>query len=290
MPRFPKALGTPLPVSHHSGTKRTRGTSSRRHAQCAFTLVELLVVIAIITVLSALLVPALNQALEKGRRTACRSNLHQVGIGLLTYAGDHDGKYPPTNYYVARTMHGTGGWSLTLLGNLSPSSAFGNTAESVSEYTGIQTWYCPSNDQHPIGNRTGWPDRTASFTTSHAGNWYGSTHYLLAWGIRAWHQDNGFESAYPDVAGQIIDPPTAVLAGDSWGYNTSDVTIFLQGSRLTNHPGNGTFYPDYFAGGNYLFNGGHVQWHALKESFPSGYSWFGAVPSHSLFYPRPNAP
>jgi prepilin-type processing-associated H-X9-DG protein len=188
------------------------------------------------------------------------------------------------------TTRGSGGWNLNLLGNLSPSSAFGNTARTVSEYAGIQTWFCPSNDMHPIGNSAGWPDRGANFTYTYAGNWYGSTHYLLAWGIRAWHLDNGFGSAYPSVAGQAIDPPDAVLVGDCWGYNTMDVTIYLQGSRLANHPGTGTFYPDYFAGGNYLFNDGHVQWYALKESFPAGYSWFSAVPGHALFYPLPNAP
>jgi prepilin-type N-terminal cleavage/methylation domain-containing protein/prepilin-type processing-associated H-X9-DG protein len=82
----------------------------------------------------------------------------------------------------------------------------------------------------------------------------------------------------------------AVLVGDYWGYNTMDVTIHLQSSRLANHPWTGTSYPDFFAGGNYLFNDGHVQWYALKESFPAGYSWFGAVPGHALFYPLPNAP
>jgi prepilin-type N-terminal cleavage/methylation domain-containing protein len=59
-----------------------------------FTLVELLVVIAIIAILTALLLPALASARDKGRKTACLSNLRQIGIGLLNYATDCDGKIP----------------------------------------------------------------------------------------------------------------------------------------------------------------------------------------------------
>lgn len=57
---------------------------------------ELLVVIGIIAVLAALLFPAFARARGAARKTACASNLRQIGAALSMYADDHDGLSPRT--------------------------------------------------------------------------------------------------------------------------------------------------------------------------------------------------
>ncbi len=66
-----------------------------KNKRSGFTLVELLVVIAIISVLAAMLLPALERAQAVANGTACLGNLRQVGLGAEGYLGDCAGFYAP---------------------------------------------------------------------------------------------------------------------------------------------------------------------------------------------------
>lgn len=61
----------------------------RRHA---FTLVELLVVIAIMSILAALLLPALNKTRAKAEGIYCINNTHQLALAWTLYADDHNSR------------------------------------------------------------------------------------------------------------------------------------------------------------------------------------------------------
>ena len=62
-----------------------------------FTLIELLVVIAIIAILAAILFPVFAKAREQARKTACVSNVKQIGLAWMMYVQDYDESYPPSN-------------------------------------------------------------------------------------------------------------------------------------------------------------------------------------------------
>lgn len=67
---------------------RFSSNDSRSPQPAGFTLIEILVVVAIIGLLTAILVPSLNSARRSAKRTACSSNLHQLGIAIRAYLND----------------------------------------------------------------------------------------------------------------------------------------------------------------------------------------------------------
>ncbi len=120
-------------------------TSSLKQARRGgFTLIELLVVIAIIAILAAILFPVFQRVRENARRTACLSNMKQLGLGVVQYTQDYDEKMPSVTDGPSGEAT-LGGW-MYYSGFSSPSINFDPTRGSVYSFTKSTGIYvCPDD-------------------------------------------------------------------------------------------------------------------------------------------------
>lgn len=101
----------------------------------AFSLIELLTTISIIAIMVGLLLPALKGVRDAAVKTACLSNLRQVGMGVQMYTHQWADAFPAARYMPEPFVSGDDDPSL-------PAQLEPHLVEQ-----GNKVWQCPGDDQ-----------------------------------------------------------------------------------------------------------------------------------------------
>lgn len=224
-----------------------------------FTIIELLVTIGIISVLIALLLPAVQSARESARRTQCRNNVRQIATGLHNFHSQY-GRFPGNGWgfaWMAEPGRAAGisqpaGWIYQLLPQVEQSALWlvgtsvvaseRRTALVELSQTSVSTFKCPSR---PCDQK-GPPSTVFQYRNMDQPTVVARTDYAINEGDFI----TGTPGGPPDLA-----------SGDDHAYPWKDVTnatgiSWLRGAAAFRDITDGTSNV-YLAGEKYVSTGGY---------------------------------
>lgn len=213
-----------------------------------FSLVELLVLLAVMAILASLLIPGISSARDTAKRTQCTSNLRQIGVAAVLYAGDHNGWFPP--------FPSTAGWS--------PAYTVWNNPSGVAQWvyfgalydqgylTDGRVFYCPTALKGMYDYASQWAPRVKDKTVTQ-GFRIGYVHRVID------------TTAISPVVGTL-----AAAAAGSRVLMTDICVINYSGHPLV------PVHPNGQRGVNVLYGDGHVKYD------PTGNLW-AHTPTASIY-------
>jgi prepilin-type N-terminal cleavage/methylation domain-containing protein/prepilin-type processing-associated H-X9-DG protein len=266
------------------------GTGGRRRPARAFTLIEVLVVIGVISLLISILLPSINAAQRSAQRVACSSNLRSIGQAYTIYTGESKGKYPHVNTLIGPN----GPWGRP---NVTPALPIGRpdgiaVVMSQGYLPDARILYCPGgertreNSTATTGNKNGAGIDNLKFwaEAKRTGVWDpgpgpGGMHQT---GYAIWANWIETFEATGDIrqnwfASGLKEGAEKILASDHMFRGAADYEDWNGHLLKSRRPVGTTPFNGYpadpnpgntvnFAGGNVLYNDGHVVWKGTTET------------------------
>src|SRR3954471_1766217 len=207
----------------------------------AFSLVEVLVVVAIISILAALLLPALSVAKGKGARIVCANHLKQLSYATQMYSADNDGKLVENFPENASPAQHSNSW---VLGNMKNAWQATNVmllqeSKLFTYCSQVQVFRCPADVQHTNGLA-----RTRSYSMN---GWMGSR-YMDSLsgerGFRTFIRDNEIAAARPSSLWLLSDEHPQTIDDGFFLVTMDDSQPFASFPGLGHQKGSGLSFAD----------------------------------------------
>jgi len=242
---------------------RRPGYASGFHKSCGiprgsgFTLIELLVVISIISLLIAILLPALAGARDTADAIQCAANLRQLNLSMMAYAADHDDALTPYGGFWP--------WRAGLNPYISHEAIPQSTSVSSwrDKFSDSKIWDCPDNPSMSAA-----PNPRNSLRTSYVVN---SIMFPYSSSTTPWPRREDVQSASDKF---LLVELTVDNDSSLWHSNQVPSFRFIPTSQGGLSSANGFFgHPSDST--NVLFVDGHIS--RLRQDhpgmfYPSGFS------------------
>ena len=249
-----------------------------RSKTTAFTIVELLVVIGIVTLLIAILMPALSKVRKHAQEVHCAANLRSIGHALTMYTGAY-GCYPGCSIVDTNILANYAVWPVRL-------------RPFLGGHQGV--FLCPARDERfewpKVPPEPGGAGRAGEF---HARFGYEPGEPLLsfvrrpfsygynAWGVSSSLDSRGLGAQVSNMTGaqhpshprwwheipasRVKSPSQMIAITDSDGDGMTDFRIFAMYPTVIRTPSQEAPGTIHRGGANVLFCDGHVQWYSQKR-------------------------